>query len=157
VADADPTSLDRLHDIVVPAPVPWWPPAPGWFPLGGMVLALLGLAAWAAIARRRRNRYRRAALAELGQLPPTVEGLAPLAELVKRTALAAFPRERVASLTGRPWLEFLDSTGGKALFADGPGRFLEAGTYSRGPGTLSDAEIVGLFEAARHWIRRHRC
>jgi hypothetical protein len=25
------TNLDRLHDIVVPAPVPWWPPAPGWY------------------------------------------------------------------------------------------------------------------------------
>ena len=24
-------SLDRLHDIVTPAPAPWWPPAPAWF------------------------------------------------------------------------------------------------------------------------------
>ena len=37
---ADPTSLENLFGLVVPPPVPWWPPAPGWFVVGGMVLVL---------------------------------------------------------------------------------------------------------------------
>ena len=39
-----PTGLDRLHDIVLPPPIPWWPPAPGWYVVLG-VLLLAGLAA----------------------------------------------------------------------------------------------------------------
>jgi Domain of unknown function (DUF4381) len=35
------TSLDRLHDIVVPPPVPWWPPAPGWCWNGAPLAAAL--------------------------------------------------------------------------------------------------------------------
>ncbi|MBN8910366.1 MAG: DUF4381 family protein, partial [Rhodospirillales bacterium] len=55
---------------------------------------------WKTIARWRRNRYRRAALRELGRLPRTGNVVPALAALLKRTALAAFPRERVAALTG---------------------------------------------------------
>ena len=48
----DPTSLERLHDIVLPPPVPWWPPAPGWYWVMGLLGALLLLVEWAAYARR---------------------------------------------------------------------------------------------------------
>ena len=41
----DPSSLDNLFDIVVPPPVSWWPPAPGWYVVGGLAIAL---AVWAA-------------------------------------------------------------------------------------------------------------
>ena len=42
----DPASLERLHDLVPPAPVPWWPLAPGWYVLGALILIVAGLAAW---------------------------------------------------------------------------------------------------------------
>src|SRR5689334_20480789 len=93
---ADPGSLDRLHDIVMPPPAPWWPPAPAWYVLGCLLLIFSVGMIWNAMALWRRNRYRRAGLAELATLqsrasqPATVR---LLAELVKRVALAAFPRE----------------------------------------------------------------
>ena len=37
----DPAGLDRLHDIIVPSPVPFWPPAPGWYLLAAFVAFLL--------------------------------------------------------------------------------------------------------------------
>ena len=33
----DPGSLQNLNDIVLPAPVPWWPLAPGWWVLIGLI------------------------------------------------------------------------------------------------------------------------
>jgi hypothetical protein len=39
----DAGSRQKLNDIVVPAPVPWWPPAPGWYVLLGISLAALVL------------------------------------------------------------------------------------------------------------------
>ncbi|OEU81647.1 MAG: hypothetical protein BA873_04010 [Desulfobulbaceae bacterium C00003063] len=38
---SDPASLENLHDIIPPQPIPWFPPAPGWYALGISVLLLL--------------------------------------------------------------------------------------------------------------------
>jgi hypothetical protein len=149
----DPGSLDRLHDIATPPPVFWWPPAPAWYALGAIMVVLLVVLAWRVVAWRLRNRYRRAALAELAELEATAGEpriLAALAELVKRVALAAFPRERVASLSGVDWLVFLDASARTNAFTHGPGRILES-VYECGA-NRADPE---LFAAVRHWIKYH--
>jgi hypothetical protein len=64
----DPTGLDNLFDIVVPPPVSWWPPAPGWYVVGGLAIALAVWGAWRWWERWRAAAYRRAALAELRRL-----------------------------------------------------------------------------------------
>jgi Domain of unknown function (DUF4381) len=151
----DPGSLDRLHEIMVPPPVPWWPPAPAWYALGVMIGVVVAVSAWRVSARWSRNRYRRAALAELDRLeadPANPQAPPALAILVKRVALAAYPRERVASLSGREWLAFLDATGGDGAFTSGPGRTLEVG-YEPG---IHGADTE-LFAAVRRWIEGHRC
>jgi hypothetical protein len=157
--DVDPGSLDRLHDIATPPPVPWWPPAPGWFVVAGIALAVLGSVAWAEIARWRRNRYRREAILELDRItrdPSASSSLTHVAELVKRVALAAFPRDRVAALTGDAWLAFLDATDGTDAFTRGAGRVLKEAAYREdAPG--DPAEILNLTGVVRHWITHHRC
>ena len=52
----DPASLENLRHIVQPAPVPWWPPAPGWWLLA---LILIGLLVWAGFKVREAIRRRR--------------------------------------------------------------------------------------------------
>jgi len=34
----DPTSLENLYDIAMPPPIPWWPLAPGWYVVGGVLV-----------------------------------------------------------------------------------------------------------------------
>ena len=80
--------------------------------------------------------------------------LSSLPALVKRTALAAYPRERVASLSGEAWLEFLDRTGGTREFTDGAGRLLIDLAYDPSL-TLPESEIDGVNAVARAWILRH--
>lgn len=160
----DPTSLDRLHDLVPPPAVPWWPPAPGWYWVLGLlaVLALVGVVK--AILHWQHNRYRREALhlaaAEQHRLqdPATrTAALVQLGELLKRTALTAFPREQTASLTGTSWLAFLDRT------SRAPGRLpaemaaLEAAAYDPRTATqLDDAQALQLAAAVREWLAHHR-
>ncbi|MCG6910203.1 MAG: DUF4381 domain-containing protein [Deltaproteobacteria bacterium] len=160
------TSLENLHDIVVPGPVSWLPPAPGWYALGVTLLLLL---IWGAVAwyrRRQRNAYRRQALAELARIEKALaEGgaavhrlLPRLPALLKRTALAAYGRGEVASLCGKPWLDFLDRSIGKSLFSGENGRLLLACSYASA--TLLDGisrkQVRSLSRAVRAWLAGHR-
>lgn len=160
----DPTSLERLHDIVPSPSLPLWPPAPGWYwilgLLGVMLLALL----LRAFARWQHNRYRREALAELAhqEVALRVPAARPaafvaLAELLKRTAVTAFPRNEVATLTGREWFEFLDRTGQTTAFARDNGEILERAAYDpRSATNISESKVDELLSLVRHWISHHR-
>lgn len=162
-ATTDPASLDRLHDVTGPPPVPFWPPAVGWYWLGGG-LALLAL--WEglrALARWQRNRYRREALSEwrrqdarLSSAEARVAALSEMAGLLKRTALSGFARERVASATGKSWRAILNRTGATPEFSSPAGELLERAAYGllETPPTEADARRSAAL--VRTWIRRHR-
>jgi hypothetical protein len=162
-APADPTSLENLYDILTPPPVPWWPPAPGWYVVGGVVLVLAVWASWRGWQRWQAAAYRRAALAELQRLKARtadaaqrVPALQELPELVKRTALAAFPRQEVASLSGTAWLAFLDRTGHTNAFTHGQGQLLPVLSYDpHAASRLAAQEVDELFSVVSRWIRRH--
>jgi len=146
-----PVSLQNLKDIVMPPPVPFWPPAPGWLFLLGLLILLLVFLLARAVLRYRRNAYRRAALAEIAALSGNSDALPAIAALLKRTALAAFPREQVAGLTGWSWVGWLSDTSGMSV-----------------PAAVSDALIQGIYKGAEpadiraltdfvtQWIHSHR-
>lgn len=145
----DPTSLDRLHDLAIPPPVPWWPPTPGWWLVLATVCIVLTALLLKAFIRWQADRYRREAIALLDD-----PALLPCewSRLLKRAALVVWPREEVAALTGPAWLAFLDRTGGTNHFTRGSGRFIEAVAF----GSAGDADLGGLKQAARAWLTDHR-
>ena len=101
----DAASLQNLHDIVTPGPLPWWPPAPGWYVLIAAVAIALLILLWKVWRHWLDNRYRGEALRELAKIGEgrPVGGLREAPELLKRAALSAWPRETVASLVGQDW------------------------------------------------------
>lgn len=144
---SDPASLQNLHDIVIPPPIPFWPPAPGWYLVAAL---LLGGIAWLVVrlvGRHRRNAYRRAALAELAG----ASTLTQLVEILKRTALAAYPRRQVAGLTGEAWTRWLAETADREV-PPPVAEVLTRGVYARSDDR--DRSEVSAFCAG--WIRRHR-
>ena len=160
----DPGSLQNLHDIVVPEAVPWWPPAPGWYVVGA-VLGILLL--WLGIRRVRRyraDRFRRMALAELSRIESNAQSsrdpwgaLAEVAELLKRVALATFPREVVAELSGDAWWSFLGEVGDAGTFTPEARHLVESALFARVEGRKpSSREVDEVLVAARSWIRSHR-
>lgn len=141
--------LDKLHDFYQPPPPVWTPQTMGWY----VVFALAGLVImWVmvrGIRRWLRDRYRREALRELALLPPE-----QFSALLKRTALAVWPREKVAALSGDAWISFLNETAGGRLFDRAPGNRVEDLALRRSALSSSDEqELRGL---AEEWIRRHR-
>jgi hypothetical protein len=144
----DPASLDRLHDLVLPPAVPWWPPAPGWY--GVLFLLAFGVAwlAWRFWKRWRANGYRRAARRAL-----TAAQSAPaIAELLRRTALAMAPRPVIAEMSGGAWLDWLSAQCPTPM-PDGVRRLLTAGIYGR---PAADPDLGVLRDYTARWIARHR-
>jgi hypothetical protein len=143
---SDPASLDNLRDIVEPAAVSWWPPAIGWWLLLGVILVVAAVFACRALRRWQADAYRRAALVELRSAGSNAE----VSVILKRTALAAFPRVDVASLSGQRWCQWLGETSGIQL-TDAQRQCLSAGIFAdtdRGPDQLK--------EFASRWIRGHQ-
>jgi Ca-activated chloride channel family protein len=73
-----------------------------------------------------------------------------LSTIVRRYAMATFPRTEVAGLVGASWLQFLDRSGRTNQFTDGVGHLLSSGPYQQ-QGVVSAIELVQLVE---HWIQQ---
>jgi len=153
--DSAAASLQNLNDVVSPAPVPWWPLAPGWYLLAAAVFALTAWLAVRAVRAWLRNRYRREALGQLAELKSVQSPSAwrEVPALMKRTALACFPREQVAALSGDGWLGFLNATMPRRQLDPDAGMLLRCAAYETRD--LESGEISRLFAVADDWIRHH--
>ena len=105
-------ALEGLRDIHLPAPVSFWPLAPGWWALAALLL--MGSVATVTAWRRHRSSARRHALRELAALEARfaaeqqpVDLAVSLATLIRRVALRVSKQNGVASLHGEPWVAFL--------------------------------------------------
>lgn len=147
--------LRDIHDVPPPG---FWPPAPGWW-----IIALLVLLALIALSRRLLRRYsrwrrQRVALVMLANIyqafaqdKDASRFAAEVSMLMRRVALLRFPRRTVAGLSGINWLVFLDETGGKGRFINGPGNILKTAPY------MPNAELNAqdLYALVQNWIKQN--
>lgn len=137
--------LDLLEQIPEPQPVSMLPQTQGWLWLGLILLILLVWTGRLLIRRWRSNAYRREALREIASAK---NDPARIAEILRRTALMAYPRGQVAGLYGEEWISFLNRTG--TGFSEDAARALAAIPYKPA------ASPADLEPAAIRWIRTHK-
>ncbi|MEN8174678.1 MAG: DUF4381 domain-containing protein [Pseudomonadota bacterium] len=136
----DQYSLSNLRDITLPDPPALWPPAPEVWLLLAILMTGVVILIYQWRRFRRRNAYRRAGLVLL----TGAHTVRDLSVILKRVALAVFPREQVASLYGEDWTTFLQRTYARRDFS---------------MITQADPEAAASRKAARlaaAWIRHHR-
>ncbi len=132
----EPQSLP-LRDIHLPDPVSWWPVAPGWGVLLGLlcllIFALFLLLRWFI---KRHKMPKRVALRKLNKLQRDYQQhhnsqklIQAISILLRRFFITEYPRAQVASLTGEAWLQFLDQHLGEPQFTQGEGRCLIEAPY----------------------------
>jgi len=151
-AHGDP--LQGLRDIHLPAPVSFWPPAPGWWILALLIVVLLIAGIW--WWRRWQGRaYQRSALKQLHALQSRLHAgeaeshiIADLSILLRRAAMTRYGREQVASLQGKAWLEFLDRTGRHSTFASEGQALLDA-PYRK----QTTQQATPLIHLAQRWLQ----
>ena len=132
--------LGNLRDVVVPETPSMWPPADGVWILAAVAAGILAVLFLIWRRSRAASAYRRAGLALLADARSSRD----LTVVLKRVALAAFPRPVVAPLHGAEWVGFLESTCSRARFA-----LLDSSL----PEVDASPEQRDL---ARTWIRHHR-
>ena len=145
----------ELRDIHLPDASLWWPPAPGWWLLLGLLLAIAMLLRW-AIRRIRHKPLKRLCLQELqgirhnlasGQSGKTV--LADTTALLRRTLLAYRGRAGFAATTGDDWLQQLQNLAQGQGFDEVQLELLGRGRYQR----EFECDIEDLLQACERWIR----
>lgn len=145
----------ELRDIHLPADPSWWPPAPGWWLLGVLILIAI---IWLLRFRRRRMRQRywmASVRHELGKIAathaaqPNAARLAgEISALMRRASLLIAPH--AAALQGEAWLQFLDAQLDDDSFTHGVGRVLVDAPFQRTPEIDADA----LLALSARWLDR---
>ncbi len=110
-------ALQQLRDLHLPAAPTWWPPAPGWWLLGGLALAALAWLIWRYQLRRKRHRPFRHAQAELAHMADehragaldSVAFTDACNALLKRLLIHALNRPDLAALGGASWLATVEA------------------------------------------------
>ena len=86
----------------------------------------------------------------------SAEKLQQLPVLLKRAALSIWPREDVASLTGRDWHRFLDESAAMDEFCSGVGDILDQLAYmGSDSAVLADPELQQVLDATEFWLNNH--
>jgi hypothetical protein len=155
----------QLRDIHGLDAVSWWPPAPGWWLLAGLILAALWLARrflpqlqvpalagipwrWDA-ARKLRDLRRRVGKQD------TKQTASELSELLRRIAMARHGRDACAGLTGRDWLVWLQSRDPRGFdWPQQAGLLLDMPYAPPGHSEAEDRHLLLLIDAAQNWVAR---
>ncbi len=156
---------DTLRDIHGLDSIPWWPLAPGWWGLLGLLLtAAIGFLLVKVWQRWYSQDWRHDARRQLRTLASRAHQTAPreivgeLATLLRRVAMAHHGRTSCASLTGSAWLVWLERHDPQAFPWTQRGQVLIALPYAppkeqtRDPLLADPAQLRLLISAALLWV-----
>lgn len=158
------TDLEHLQDIVLASDLGYFPLAPGVILL---LMAFLIYVSWVFFSVWRHHQtqaYRRWACGRVRALRQDIhdggdagsKALVDMALIMKKTALCVYPREEVASLTGRRWLTYLVHTSGIIGFQTWPGNSLATLAYGHHQAEdLNTMEREVLLSLCLQWIKTH--
>lgn len=144
-------NIPEIGSLYEPVPVAFSFEAIGWTILLTIFILSLALSLYLWLKSYNKNKYRREALARLGQLRKP-EHLPEIFVILKYTAMITYGREKIARKTGKEWLVFLDQTAKNSSFEKHASLILRA-IYTDLPPEHSD--FLSVKTQASHWIKSH--
>jgi len=150
--------LDMLRDIHLPGEISAWPPAPGWWFLLIFSILLIIAVFWLLRKNYLQKKLFRLSQSAISELELAYDKhqdpyllVKEYSSLIRRIALARFPRQQIASLTGKLWLEFLDESAGLSVFNSEAGKLLIHGPYQKSENSVK--HLDELKQAIHLWIK----
>lgn len=148
-------TLKGLKDIIVPSQLETGPLAPGWWLIIGGASVFLVVIGYLICRYWRLGKHKRMALRQIKKLKTAPIYLDQLNQILKRTVLADYPREQVASLSGKAWFEFLNTQTRRNYFDDMLINDFNDSLY-RKPQPASEQQIAAVCQWLKHARRRAR-
>lgn len=155
---SDPYSLSALEDIVVPDPVGFFPLAVGWWFVIALALIWLTYGLTIFVLRYRQNAYRREGvklIKKLETITSLESGLRKVDEVLKRVAMVSYSREKVGSLWGADWVDFLRASVREFRFSDANAETMASVNYQNISSSFRHEDYLATLRAAIAWIREH--
>jgi hypothetical protein len=151
-----------LRDIHVPGEPSWWPPAPGWWLLGLVLIAIIVYLATIWLRARRLHRARAELLQEFEAVrrihPSNTEAaaqIAALSMLLRRASKHYAPQ--ALTLRDQPWLHYLDADDPSRPFSAGVGQLLLDAPYRAHVEPHQADELAALIRSRLpRFVARHR-
>jgi len=146
--------MELLREPTEPEPISWIPQTAGWIVIIFWMLGALSILSIHIYKTWKRNAYRREALSILKTIEKR-SSIEPervtleIAALLKRTALAAYPRKQVANLHGPAWAQFLCQTSDNDPLVQDNATLLSTAAYRK------RIDSRNLIPPAKRWIERH--
>ncbi|MEZ8351110.1 DUF4381 domain-containing protein [Vibrio splendidus] len=156
--------MASLSEPSLPESISWLPNAPGWYWLLLLLFCFALYRVYLVIQKYLANTYRRAALVELEQLSleaqsGDISSFQKLPQLLRRTALYAFPRAEVAPITGTDWEKWLDDHCTKRQFSTEFSTSELSGVLAQlaysSAATLTGEKRNAIMENVALWIKHH--
>jgi len=149
--------LADLKPLIAPPPVPWWPPAPGWWILATVLIISLCAAIIWGYRRWQHHvgtRYQREAiklLVEASNYAPE-KRLQEIAAILRRAAICAWGREKIGT---QPWSAIMELSlqSDKKRLAAFDSNSIQLLTENLYRATVTaDAELESLTSQAKVWL-----
>lgn len=145
-----------LRDIHLPEAISWFPPALGWW----LLIIFVPIISYFLIALLQKI-FKKTALKEAQKLLQQLQNNDALSPLEKVSELSMLLRrvsisrdEKSGGLTGRAWLDYLDSALNDAPFKNGIGRCLVDAPYQKE--LPADVDVSALFELVKRWLKAQK-
>lgn len=155
-----PTIQDLpLKDIHLPEQIGWFPPAIGWW----LLIIFVPVLSYFFIAWLQRL-FQKTAIKDAKKLLKQLQNndaLTPLekvielSSLLRRVAISLDSHSNICGLTGRAWLDYLDSSIKDAPFKNGVGRCLAEAPYQKK--LPQNVDLTALFDLAKKWLNAQKC
>lgn len=152
--------LSQLRDIRGIDAVSWWPPAPGWWVLAGLiVLAFIGVWGFRKYRHTQKANEARRVKAEIKALFDALrtehngkKKAAALSELLRLLAIRQYGRHECAGLEGTQWLAWLSTHDPDSFDWAVHGKILLKAPYAPDDAVAAN-DLAPLVSAAERWVR----
>ena len=153
----------ELKDIHLPDSILWWPPAPGWWVLGVVLIIFLFLMLLLLPKLWRWLRYkpvRSLSLKEFYLIKQShqhqtdqKQTLQAITTLLRRTVMSKSGRIGHAGVVGDNWINQLNQMSQKDCFTQAQGELLKHGRYQPAIEGQNKADIDSLLQSCENWIK----